>query len=126
MSALPPITVSDIDRERLYALLDHQDSDTEVVDRLYQELDRARFLAPEEMPADVVALNSRVRFRNEDTGKEHEMSLSMPQDVSNGPDRISILTPAGAALLGLTVGDNIEWPNNGKKLRLRLIEVSQG
>jgi len=36
---------------------------------------------------------------------------------------VSVLVPAGAALLGLKVGDHISWPSDGKTLRLRLIEV---
>ncbi|MBM7334241.1 MAG: nucleoside diphosphate kinase regulator [Alcanivorax sp.] len=125
MTALPPITVSTLDRERLYALLEKHPGDQEVVDHLYDELDRARFLEPEAMPDDVVRLNSRARFLHEDSGKTYELVLSMPAEASAGDDRLSILSPVGAALLGLSVGATIEWPSKGKTLHLRLTGVAQ-
>ncbi|MFP1683298.1 nucleoside diphosphate kinase regulator [Alloalcanivorax sp. C16-1] len=124
MTALPPITVSTLDRERLYALLEKHPGDPEVVDRLYDELDRARFLEPDAMPDDVVRLNSRARFLHEDSGKTYELVLSTPADTGTGEDRLSILSPVGAALLGLSVGATIEWPSKGKTLHLTLIAVS--
>lgn len=122
MTALPPITIARTDRDRLYALLDSIDSDSEVIVALYQELERATVLEPEEVPADVVVLNSRVRFVNEETGKSFQVQLVWPQDHRPG-ETVSVLAPAGAALLGLRVGDDIAWPSGGKTLRLKLMEV---
>lgn len=123
MRSLPPITVSAPDRDRLYALLDNQQGESEVVDLLYDELDRADVVPPDALPPNVATLNSRVRFRNETSGKEHEVVLVMPREVEQGPDRTSVLVPAGAALLGLKAGDSIDWPHKGKTLRLHLIDV---
>jgi regulator of nucleoside diphosphate kinase len=122
MTALPPISVSRTDRERLYALLDTIDDDSEVVAALYQELDRASVLDDAQMPADVVRLNSRVRFINEESGKSYEVQLVMPRERRPG-EAVSVLAPAGAALLGLKVGAHIAWPSEGKTLRLRLVAV---
>jgi regulator of nucleoside diphosphate kinase len=122
MTALPPITLSRSDRDRLNNLLDTIADDSEVVDALYQELERATVLDDAKMPVDVVALNSRVRFVNEETGKSYEAQLVLPRDHRPG-ETVSILVPAGAALLGLKVGDHIAWPSDGKTLRLRLIAV---
>ncbi|MBL7249273.1 nucleoside diphosphate kinase regulator [Alloalcanivorax marinus] len=124
MTALPPITVSTLDRDRLYALLEKHRGDEEVVDHLYDELDRAHYLAPDAMPDTVVQLNSRARFLHEDSGKTHELVLCLPTEVGAGEDRLSILSPVGAALLGLGVGDTIEWPSKGKTLHLTLIAVT--
>lgn len=124
MTALPPITVSTLDRDRLYAFLEKHRGDEEVVDHLYDELDRARYLAPDAMPKDVVQLDSRARFLQEDSGKTHEMVLCLPTEIAGGEDRLSILSPVGAALLGLGVGDTIEWPSKGKTLHLKLIAVT--
>ncbi|MDR0779478.1 MAG: nucleoside diphosphate kinase regulator [Pseudomonadales bacterium] len=122
MTALPPITVSRRDRDRLHALLDTIADASEVVEALYQELERASVLDVAQMPADVVALNSRVRFINEESGKSFETQLVLPRDHRPG-ETVSVLMPAGAALLGLKVGDHIAWPSEGKTLRLRLIAV---
>jgi len=124
VSELPAITLSQIDRDRLYALLDASDSDSEVIDNLYHELDRATVVAPEAMPADVVALNSLVSFVNEQSGKTHQVRLVLPQDHRPG-ETVSVLAPAGAALLGLKVGDHIAWPSEGKTLRLKLVAVDK-
>ena len=52
------------------------------------------------------------------------LMLVLPTEVSQGPDRLSILSPAGAALLGLSVGASIDWPSKGRTLRLTLISVA--
>ena len=123
MANLPPIVISTLDRDRLYALLERHQEDTEVVDRLYEELDRAECRPRETMPDNVVALHRWAYFKNQDNGREHRLMLVFPQEVDQGADRLSILSPVGAALLGLSVGDSINWPSKGKTLRLTLINV---
>ena len=125
MSEMPAIVVSTVDCEKLYSLLDRLPEETEVMRALFDELDRASVVAPEKVPDTVVRMNSGVRFRNEDTGKEHAMELVWPYEADASANKVSILSPAGAALLGLSVGDSIRWPlANGKTLHLRLIEVN--
>src|SRR5690606_7776764 len=116
------ITISRADRDRLFSLLDAIDSDSETVAALYQELDRATVVEAGDVPADVVRLNSQVRFVNEETGKASQVQLVLPQDHRPG-ERVAGLVPAGAALLGWRVGDEIAWPSGGKTLRLKLMEV---
>lgn len=125
MNTLPPITVSTADRDRLFAVLDNFKGDSDQIDYLYDELARAQFVEADAMPKDVVTLGSRLRFRNEASGKEHERVLTLPHETHIFSDAISILTPAGAALLGLKVGDEIRWPNQGHFLRLQLLSVSR-
>lgn len=89
------------------------------------ELERAKVVAPEAMPPTVVTMNSTIRFAIEPTGKEFELTLSYPEDVQGQPGRISILAPVGSALLGLAVGDQMEWPVPGSRtVRVRVLEVS--
>ena len=123
MTDLPPIVISTLDRDRLYALLERHHEDLEVVARLYEELDRAECRPQEAMPDNVVALHRWAYFKNQDNGREHRLMLVFPQEVNEGADRLSILSPVGAALLGLSVGASIDWPRNGKTLRLTLISV---
>ncbi len=123
MNTMPAIMVSTLDRERLYALLDNIQEESDQAEHLYEELDRAQFIDPKEMPDDIVTLGCRLRFRNENTGKEHERVLTLPEQARNYSDAISILSPAGAALLGLKVGDEIKWPLGDGQLRLRLLDV---
>lgn len=125
MNTLPPITVSTTDRDRLFAVLDNFKGDSDQIDYLYDELARANIVEAGAMPEDVVTLGSRLRFRNVATGREHERVLTLPHETQTVSDAISILTPAGAALLGLKVGDEIRWPYQGHFLRLQLLSVSR-
>lgn len=94
-------------------------------DRLMAEVARATVLASEDMPADVVNIGSRVRYRDEVTGREQAVSLVLPQEVDIDRRRISVLTPIGAALIGLKVGASIGWETReGEERRLTVLEVA--
>jgi regulator of nucleoside diphosphate kinase len=126
MNGLPQITVSTLDLARLNALLASPAARAQAdLDDLRKELDRAQVVEPEAMPPNVATMNSTIRFAIEPSGKEFELTLSYPEDVRGQPDRISILAPVGSALLGLSVGQEIEWPvPGGKIVRVRVIDVS--
>lgn len=105
----PDITLSTTDFERLDKLLSSLSEDTIGYDTLSQELERATLVAPEALPADVVSMNSTVRFRLAN-GKQSTLTLVYPKDLDQSGDKISILAPVGSALLGLKCGDTINWP----------------
>ena len=110
----PPIVVSSLDMERLELLLDSLPAaQAETRDTLMGELARAELVEPEDMPVDVVTMNSRVRFVLDHAAQEFDMSLAYPKDVNGAADKLSILTPVGNALLGLKVGDSIDWTGPG-------------
>jgi regulator of nucleoside diphosphate kinase len=91
---------------------------------LREELDRADIVDAASMPADVVAIGSRVRFVDEETTQEQETTLTWPADANPAQGRVSILAPIGSALLGLRIGQSIEWPMpNGYTRRLRVTDV---
>jgi len=110
MPAKPPITVSSLDLERIETLIESTpDPVFPGKAALLEELGRARVLEPEEMPHDVVTMNSTVRFSVADSGREFELTLAYPKDAG-GEGRISVLAPVGSALLGLSEGSELEWP----------------
>ena len=76
----------------------------ELGDRLMQEVARARVLPSGEMPADVVNIGSQVSFRDEVTGREQTVTIVLPRDADIARGRVSVLTPIGAALIGLRQG----------------------
>lgn len=113
----PHITISTLDAERIESLAG-------VGSALLEELARADILAPQHMPPDVVTMNSTVRFEIDGTDQVRCLTLAYPKDMARQPDAISILTPIGAALLGLSVGDSISWPRpDGQLSRIRVLEV---
>lgn len=113
----PPIIVSSLDMERLEQLLDSLPAaQAGTREALLEELARAELVEPEDMPGDVVTMNSRVRFVLDHGQQEFDMSLAYPKDVNGAADKLSVLTPVGNALLGLKVGDSIAWtrPDGGR------------
>lgn len=94
------------------------------LDGLRDELDRADVREPQAMPADVITMNSRARFVEENTGREYELTLAFPKDASAESGRVSIFSPAGSALLGLSTGQSIDWKTaDGNTIRLKVLEV---
>jgi len=124
MARLPRIVLSRFDRDRLERLLEKVGPRADL-DALREEIERAEVVEPEAMPRDVVTMNSVVRFVDEESGRESEIVLVFPGHADVESRRISVLAPVGSALLGLSVGDSIDWPlPNGRTRRLRVVAVA--
>jgi len=120
----PPLLLSRLDCERIEALLEHPIAHGVDTEALQAELARAEVVEPEQMPGDVITMNSTARFRDETSGDEREITLVYPADVDGSPDKVSILAPVGSALLGLRIGATIEWPvPGGRMIRLRVLTI---
>jgi len=120
----PTITLSERDLERLEAMLAALPDSQPGADALREELDRAEIADSEAMPPNVVTMNSRIRFIVEPAGKEMDMTLVYPRDFSGRPDQLSVTTPAGIAVLGLAVGQQIEWlAPNGQTVCARIVDI---
>lgn len=89
--------------QRLYA------SNPTLADRLFGELGRARLVSRDKLPANVASLGRRVTYRDEATGEEKVVVLTSPEDADISQQRISVLTPIGVALLGLSEGAKFGW-----------------
>ncbi|AQM20771.1 nucleoside diphosphate kinase regulator [Vibrio anguillarum] len=120
MSNLAPVLVSSLDMDRISALLDGMPKLTPELEKLEAELDRATIVAPQEMPNNVVSMNSTVRFKFIDSDEVIEKNLVYPHEVKSSQD-ISVFAPVGSALLGLAVGQQLSWPMPGG--RERVIEI---
>jgi regulator of nucleoside diphosphate kinase len=96
----------------------------EVAARLVEEIERADLRAPNEMPDDVVTLSSEVTFRQD--GRTQTVRIVAPEEADIDRRQISVVTPVGAALLGLGVGQSIEWEMPDKRIAvLEVLEVRQ-
>lgn len=122
----PKIVVSSLDAERLESLLESlPDSAFPGKGNLEAELARAEIVEPADIPPNVVTMNSTVRFRIESSSSEFLLTLVYPKDADASGGTISVLAPVGSALLGLSVGDAIEWPKpGGGLLRVRIEEIT--
>ncbi|WP_398471600.1 nucleoside diphosphate kinase regulator [Tardiphaga sp.] len=112
--AKPHIVVSEIDHKRLTELANAAEAGpfAAVGEDLYVEMDRAEVVPTELMPPDVVRMGSTTEYRT-DSGERRQVILVFPEDADIAANRISILTPIGAALIGLKAGQSIIWRTRG-------------
>ena len=98
----------------------------DVCEYLREELDRAHVLPAEKLRPDIVSLGSQVKFRDEQTGKIQEIILVYPLDADIARRRVSVLTPVGAALLGLSVNQTISFrTRTGERRELTVLKVTR-
>ena len=124
-STLPPITLSSLDLMRLESLLEapeHRHAPAAIA--LGEEIGRAAVLPPERMPADVVTMNSAVECIDDISGDTYPLTLVYPRDADAATGKVSVLAPVGSALLGLSVGQTIDWQApGGRPLRVRVVSI---
>jgi regulator of nucleoside diphosphate kinase len=122
------IYMTEYDLRRLEPLLQsarqYERSDRESLELLQAELDRAILCSREEIPEDVVTVNSRVSVTDLESGKQMEYSIVFPRDANYEERRISVLAPIGTALLGYREGAEVEWPTPGGERRFRIDRVT--
>ena len=122
----PSIVVSDHDHARLTGLASGAlDRVPDIAEELQSEMDRAQVVRAGAVPTDVVQMGSTVEFRS-DSGQRRRVTLVFPRDADISASRISILTPIGTALIGLSPGQSIQWTGrDGRKHELTVLEVLQ-
>ena len=119
---LPQIKVTTDEKSRLSALADCSHGlFPRVAHFLASEMDRAEVVAEDADLRDVVRMGTRVSYRDEATGDVREVTLVYPHEADIDRHRISVLTPVGAALIGLSVGQSIEFQTPGQQMRLLTI-----
>ena len=122
-----PIQVTQTDFDRLGRLLDGwwaPDARTQpLLDRLQEELDRARVVANGEVDPDCITLGSEVVLRDLDTGWPSIHRLVWPNDAAGSHKALSILSPIGVAALGYREGDEFVCETPGGLRRLRVEKV---
>jgi regulator of nucleoside diphosphate kinase len=120
----PPIVITRPDFERLSNLAGSWQVAGPVGDYLLDELERARIVEPEDVAPTVVTMQSRFIFRDAATGDVRTATLVYPDGENIAEGCISILTPVGAALLGLSDGQSIDFETrSGERRVLTLVRV---
>ncbi|HAS6452793.1 TPA: nucleoside diphosphate kinase regulator [Vibrio parahaemolyticus] len=124
MSENNSIYISSLDMNRITALLDKMPNIAAELVELEAELDRATVLEPEEMPSNVVTMNSTVEFIF--AGEERTMTKTLvyPSELKSSDD-ISIFAPVGSALIGLSVGQKLDWPMPNKQVKtIEIVDIT--
>lgn len=122
----PAITMTRSDHERLWRLAESlPDTFANVAEPLLAELDRARVVADNKIAPKVVRMGSSLCFTSE-LGDEKHVTLVFPGEADIEAGKVSILTPIGAALIGLSAGQTIDWTaRDGRVRRLTVKSVTQ-
>ncbi|EHQ89265.1 transcription elongation factor [Desulfosporosinus youngiae DSM 17734] len=108
------IHITSVDRDRLLKLIGKEREFNSVISKQYlknleEELTNAQILTSEEIPKDVITMNSKILLRDMDANEEMVYTLVYPAEANLAEDKISVLAPVGTAILGYREGDIIEW-----------------
>ena len=118
------ISITQFDRARLEELLtvagEFSYRDRNDLQLLAEELRRGRLVASRDVAPTVVTMNSRVRLRDLDTDDQMEYTLVFPKDADIETGKLSVMSPIGTAILGYSVGDEIEWTVPAGKRRIQI------
>lgn len=116
------ILITEKDLLRIKNILSFQSS--EEFENLELELERAKIINDDEVPPDLVTMNSKVRFLNVQDNKEMVVTVVYPSDARFSEGKISVLASLGSAIIGLRVGQEINWMfPDGKTRTLKILEV---
>lgn len=122
---LPPIVLTRNDAEKLTRLADHATGQfAQAGEFLSREIDRADIIDEFQRLPGLVAMGSRVTFRDDVTSQVRTVTLVFPDEADVAQGKISVLTPIGAALVGLSVNQSIEWETvSGGRRSLTVLSV---
>ena len=119
---LNPVVLTEEDYQLLKPYVDKlPDRDEEM--SLANELKRAVIVTKDAFPKHGIKLNSRVSILDLDTDKIKEFTIVMPEHADIKQNRISVLTPVGAALIGLRKAEEVKWKVPAGLKRFRILDV---
>ena len=123
----PKIVISDAEITHIEALAEGaMQRNPALADRLLEEIGRARIVKANKMPADVISIGSTVTYRDEATLQIKTVTLVYPENADIMRQQVSVMTPIGVALLGLSEGAAFYWDTRDDQRRLlTVINVSQ-
>lgn len=78
-------------------------------EKLIEELKNAHIMADEQIPEDVIRLNSEVEIEELASKKKYTFTVVLPSQANINRNRVSVFAPIGIALLGYQKGAQIQW-----------------
>ena len=121
LSPLPVRVLTELDHVRISNLLKHPGmafaADLEAV------IDNAELISSYQVPPGLVTMNSQVLIADAQTG-ERKLTLCYPPDADAATGFVSVLSPVGTGLLGLTEGEFAHWDApNGTKASAQIVKI---
>ena len=120
------LVITEVDYDRLRHLAEsprYRTTHAVLFAGLNEELERGRVVAPAEVPKGVVTMRSRVRVRDLKADETETYSLVYPEEADIELGKLSVLAPLGTALLGMRMGDVIEFDAPAGTRRLKVEKV---
>jgi len=120
----PRITLSRTDHDRLLGLAEAMETRNPTFsETMIAELERANVVEDKALPAKVVRMGSTLSY-TADEGEPQKVTLVFPVEADIEKGKISVTTPVGTALIGLSVGQSIDWTDrSGKSHRLKVVAI---
>lgn len=119
---LNPVIITEEDYRLLMPFIDRMPDKNEMMSLAY-ELKRAIVVKKEAFPKHCIKLGSKVSVLDLHTQKTFEFTIVMPEDADIKRNRISVLTPMGAALIGFRKSEEIQWRVPAGLKRFRILDV---
>ncbi|NLO39607.1 MAG: nucleoside diphosphate kinase regulator [Ruminiclostridium sp.] len=117
--------MTEVDKERLQTLLKDMFFDDGITEKaisdLENEIKRATVVTPEELPRDIVTMNSRVLLCL--NGDDTEVSLVYPDDADWSEQKLSVFSPIGMAILGYREGDTVQWEVPSGVTKIQILKI---
>ena len=119
------IYITNIDRDRIKKILEKMSENSQApdksVDKLEGELSRAVVVDSQQVPRDVITMNSKALLQLND--ENIEVSLVYPDDADLSAMKLSIFSPIGTAILGYKEGNTVDWevPSGTSKIHIKKI-----
>jgi regulator of nucleoside diphosphate kinase len=122
--ARPTIYVTEADFEILSNLADAAAGRAPGGRVLAEEMARALIVEPGEAPRPFARIGSTIDYQDLSNGQTRKVRLSLPRDASIDDNRISVLSPVGAALVGMTAGETFQWTDpEGRARGVRVLAI---
>lgn len=92
-------------------------------EKLLKELNTAKVVDPEKIPANVVTMNSIVKIIFKDKNTPVQFRIVYPDQANLKENKISIFSPVATALIGYKTGDEIDWIVPAGITRIKIDEI---
>ncbi len=120
---VPPVRIRESDFHRLAFLTGHTaEGMLESARLLREELLRARRVPDGEIGT--VQIGMTVRYRDLGDASVHDVRLQYPKDALFQPGSVSVLSPVGAAMIGLPPGSTMRWrQGDGRSRAITILAI---
>lgn len=113
--------LNELDHVRIDRLLSRNGRAGETLTELLEDADT---VPPQQVPADVVTMYTRVTVDDIADGTRRTLTICYPEDADASAGLVSVLSPIGTALLGRRIGEETQWTTPaGAVQRLRIVEL---